>query len=417
MREKRDKKKLRVIVDGSAFEALAHAGQRRYLVDLLGGLFQFREVLDLLLLGSPGSAPPDLAEFFRDHSTWIRLSVPDADGWRRQAAQFRYANIIRNYEADVVHALHTFVPLLTSVPVVTTVYDLMFELFDEYSSARSSRQWRQYRWSIRNRVRRVISISKATTTDLETLWRLPAERIDTIPLGSNIDAGAGKTTALEDLIRKHPVLASGPWILSPYNLEKRKNLDSLMEAFASSLQFEPQAVLVLFGRAAVDEEREKKWVERAGELGISTRIVRTGPVSDQLLVELYRRSALFAFPSLYEGFGLPLLEAMRCGACVLARDASAMREIVGDCGLLVETADAGAISEGIRRLLGDEELNLALRGRAQARAQRFTVADMARQTMETYRRAAGGGRWTGKPIGRDFEGISGSGGNHQRGDR
>ncbi|MEO8217662.1 MAG: glycosyltransferase family 1 protein [Acidobacteriota bacterium] len=418
MKKDAGERRLRVVIDGSAFENLRHAGQRRYLVDLLTGLYQLRAQIDVVLLGSPGPAPDDLAALFGGNSRWARVGIRNEGGWRRHGSQLRYASLIRSLRPDVFHALHTMIPLLTRVPIVATVYDLMFELFDEYEVSRSSREWRQYRWSVRRGVKRLISISETTAADLTALWHVPADRIDIIHLGTGIGGeGAKETAELNELVRKHPSLVSGQWILSPYNLERRKNLETLMVAFAGNLSSWPDSVLVLFGRAAVDPERERLWRERAAALGIAGRIVLTGPVSDETLALLYGRSAAFVFPSLYEGFGLPLLEAMKCGACVIARKASAMQEIVGDSGLLVETADPAAISGAMARVLGEDSLNASLRDRARKRASQFTIASMAAQTLQTYRRATGGRRGKETALGRSFESVSGSGGDDQRGGR
>src|SRR5207245_306468 len=117
--------------------------------------------------------------------------------------------------------------------------------------------------------------------------------------------------------------------------------------------------------------------------------LRTGLVDDGVLAALYRRATIFAFPSLYEGFGLPVLEAMAQGCCVVARNASAMAEIVGDTGALVETREPGALGACMAALLDDPARRLALGAAARTRAASFTIERMARETWRSYARALG----------------------------
>jgi glycosyltransferase involved in cell wall biosynthesis len=173
-------------------------------------------------------------------------------------------------------------------------------------------------------------------------------------------------------------------LLAPYNLEPRKNLGALLEATAILISDFPELKLILFGRAAVSPEREANFERRICELGIEQCVIRTGILTDQDLGALYSKATVFVFPSLYEGFGLPLLEAMFRGACVVARNASAMAEVVGDCGVLVETRDPKALASAIAGLLNNEDLRSALGRRARERAQFFSVEDMAINTYRSY---------------------------------
>lgn len=123
------------------------------------------------------------------------------------------------------------------------------------------------------------------------------------------------------------------------------------------------------------------------DLGLSERVIRCGVLRDHELAELYRRATLFVFPSLYEGFGLPLLEAMSVGVCVVARQASAMAEVVGDAGVLTETAEPEALAQAIAELLDGNEGASRRRelGRlARERAAAFTVERMADLTYQSY---------------------------------
>jgi glycosyltransferase involved in cell wall biosynthesis len=120
-------------------------------------------------------------------------------------------------------------------------------------------------------------------------------------------------------------------------------------------------------------------------LGIGDAVRLTGFIDDLSLAALYRASELFVFPSLYEGFGLPVLEAMACGACVVARDISAMAEVAGDASFLVDTSDKWLLAEGISSLMANPIRREELRSKAMARAAQFTVERMASETVSLYR--------------------------------
>jgi glycosyltransferase involved in cell wall biosynthesis len=164
----------------------------------------------------------------------------------------------------------------------------------------------------------------------------------------------------------------------------RKNLISLLQAAASLRTRYPRLLLVLYGRAAITPERETAFESRARELGLDGAFERTGALDDRVLRQLYQQCTLFVFPSLYEGFGLPLLEAMACSACVVARSASAMAEVVGDAGTLVETRDPDVLADSIRKLLDNPLKCEELRTAALHRARLFTIDRMAGLTYRSY---------------------------------
>jgi glycosyltransferase involved in cell wall biosynthesis len=284
------------------------------------------------------------------------------------------------WKIDLFHALHTFVPVWPGVSVVETVYDMMLELFPEYAAAVRSRQYRLHKWAFGKFVTRAVAISRTTAGDLSRLWKFPAERIDVVYLAAKLPSFAG-------------VLArSGvPVILAPYNLEPRKNLARLLEAAAELRLAGVSFRLVLFGRAAV-EGRERAFRDDVARLGLEPIVELTGRVSDEELVRLYASCSAFVFPSLYEGFGLPVLEAMSCGAAVVAHRsssdrASAMAEVVGDAGYLVDMNDVAAIVRVIEKVICSADA--LVRARAVKRAGEFGRERMARETVEVYRKALG----------------------------
>jgi len=348
-------------------------GQYRYAVDLIRGLAAQHAPSKFLVLGSQAAPVAEIAPVFRDRKHWQYHSVPRFTGrGALYREQLRYQFLLRRLKVDVLHALHSFVPVFSPIPVVATVYDLMQELFPEYASVVSSRDYRFQRWTLQRFAARAIAISQTTADDLHRLWRFPSERTDTVYLGPELPtAGLGERRA------------DPPIILAPYNLEPRKNLFRLLEALAQLWYLGRRFQLVLFGRAACNDAREREFQARLDELELRSSTTLTGRISDEKLAELYRSASVFVFPSLYEGFGLPVLEAMSAGVTVVAHNESAMPEVVGDAGLLVDMRSVQAICEGLVAALHSPGLGT----RAAQRACAFSRERMAAETLGVYEKA------------------------------
>jgi glycosyltransferase involved in cell wall biosynthesis len=375
----------RIALDLGGLDALSLGnGQYRYLVDLVRGLSRLRPPLRFVAFGACPAPPPELATLFEaDPQTWRYRTVPRSRGRGSfYRDQVRLAGALLRERIDLCHSLHALVPLLAPCPLVVTQHDMMFELFPEYAEAVRSRPYRVTRWTIRHRARRVLCISAATAADLRRLWGVPRARVDVVHHGTEFATEPEPPPCLA-------ALGPGPVLVSPYNLEPRKNLAGLLEAFGRLKDVEPALKLVLFGRAAVTPERERMFAEQVARLGVADRLVRTGYLSDAQLAWLYRRATLFVFPSLYEGFGLPVLEAMAAGACVVVRGVSAMAEVVGSAGATADMNDPLEIARTVADLLRSPERRTALGAAARRRAASFTLERMAGLTIATYEKALG----------------------------
>ena len=377
--------KPRIAIDFTHLDSVSPAsGQYRYVIDLVRGLARLQPEMSFLVLGSRSEPVPELRTVFQQYGDrWKYRQLP-----HRQfrgavyADHARYSWVLLRERISLLHSLHTFVPFLAPCPVVITMYDLMHELFDDYEEARRSRPYRLHKWAVKNFVRRIVCISETTAIDLRQHWGVEDFKTDVIPLGTNFLKSEEAQRDVQP--ESQNLTAPSPVLLSPYNLEPRKNLDALLAATALLSSTYGDLKLVLFGRAAVTPEREGKFERRVQELNIQQNVVRTGLLTDEELAALYRRATLFVFPSLYEGFGLPVLEAMSIGACVIARNVSAMAEVVGDAGMLVETRDPQALASAVARLLENVSLRRALGQQARNRASLFNVERMADLTCRSY---------------------------------
>jgi glycosyltransferase involved in cell wall biosynthesis len=254
----------------------------------------------------------------------------------------------------------------------------MFELFPEYRTISRSREWKWYRWQCCRQVDRLLAIREQTAGDLRRLWRVPAERIRVVPLGLEPSSPAP---------RSQP---TGPdFILSYFNLEPRKNLLGLVRAWKQVHQKHPQFSLRLFGRAGWSEQREKEFYLELDREGLRSSVTILGYVNDADLAVLYRQCALFVYPSFYEGFGLPIVEAMRQGACVLAHEADPMADLIGEAGAVTDFGSESLIAEKLDDLLRDGEQRRVLAEKARDRSLVFSWQNMARGTLEVYEELLG----------------------------
>jgi glycosyltransferase involved in cell wall biosynthesis len=383
-----------IAIDFSTLDYLnLGSGQYRYVVNLVSGLSRLRTGMDFLLIGSRPSPVAELKPIFEsgDHN-WKYVRVRHSDGrgafWKDQ---LKYAVLLRRTRVDLLHALHSFIPTYAPCPVVVTCHDLTGEIFPDYAEALRSRPYRRFRRAVQEHVSRVLCSSATTSRDLQRLFGVDPARHDVVPLGINRPElnGAGEVEPL--LLKDLEPLDWDRVLLSPYNLEPRKNLHALLEAVAILKSRYKNLKLILFGRAAATKEREEQFELKLCSLKLQDVVSRVGFVSDAQLSLLYSRSALFVYPSLYEGFGLPILESMACGTCVVARNASAMAELVDGAGALVETRDPPELAREIATLLDDSARRSDLGQRARERSAQFSVERMAQLTLQSYLKTLRGG--------------------------
>ncbi|RMF31735.1 MAG: glycosyltransferase family 1 protein, partial [Chloroflexi bacterium] len=226
------------------------------------------------------------------------------------------------------------------------------------------------------------------------LYGAPPEKVTVLYSGVDTRFTPRRGPGERDRLRARYGLPDAPFILSVGTLQPRKNYVRLIRAFhrltAMGVTWEgvlPHLVIAggrgwLFDAIFAEGER----------LGVADRVHFPGFVAEEDLPALYRSAALFAFPSLYEGFGLPILEAMACGVPVVASNASSLPEVVGEAGLLVEPTDEEGLAQAMARLLTDRPLREALIRRGLDQARRFTWPKAAEQLVALYHRLLADGR-------------------------
>ncbi len=283
-----------------------------------------------------------------------------------------------------------FLPPPTGHPrrVALVVHDLAWALYPHTAPQIDDRWRRRLARAVRT-CGAVIVPSASARGDLVARYDVPEVRVHAIPHG--VDAAAFATVPDEEVERVRERFAiAGPYVLFVGGLEPRKNVVGLVRAFAAS---GVDATLVVAGGRVrwFPAEEARVWAEvRRLPERVRGRVVLTGYVSEPDKRALLAGAAALAFPSLYEGFGFPVLEAMAAGTPVLTSDVSSLPEIAGEDALLVDPKDEDAIARGLRRLLEDADLRERLVGPARARAAGFTWEATARRTAEVLHAVAEG---------------------------
>lgn len=300
---------------------------------------------------------------------------------------------------DVLHVGEFLLPPPGRVPCVATVHDVTPQLMPDVHMRLNLWLHRRRLLWIERFADRVIVVSKSTRDDLLRISDVPSDRVDLVyeargranakNLGAKADSAPMSTSSL---------VAGGPYVLSVGTLEPRKNHVRLIHAFEGVVDRYPDLRLKLAG----------SWGWRSGPIRqaiessrVRSRIDVLGRVSPQELGDLYAGALVFAFPSLYEGFGIPLLEAMAAGVPILTSNRSSMPEIVGDAAVQVDPTSVESIQSGLETLLSDERLRKILAERGRKREQEFSWTVAAQQTLETYQKAIAG--WDRAPRGWSFQ--------------
>ncbi len=334
------------------------------------------------------------------YSIWLSAPEPSLEGLRAHARQHIVSasnrfiarlslqrslpRFCRQERIDLVHFVKNQVVSGTGTRAIATVYDLTTLRHPEAYPAVDVLYWRHVLPRQYRRLDGLIAISKSTADDLASFYRLPSERIRVIPCGYDPVYRPAAASEIADARRTYG-LQDVPYFIHVGNLSRKKNLAMLLEAF---LDFRTrtrfQGRLVLVG-AEYSKGRDDRFFEILACQEARESVVLTGHVPQDVLIGLYGGALAFLFPSLHEGFGLVVLEAMACGAPVIAHASGAVREVLGDAGIALSSSDdTGAWSAAIERVTSDEGLRTTLTRAGLERAAVFNPEQSASRTVAFY---------------------------------
>jgi glycosyltransferase involved in cell wall biosynthesis len=361
--------RLAIGIDARTLGAGAISGVERYVRNLIAHLAKLPGLPECLLYvdcEQVALAPPvPIGPSMR-----LRV-VPPGRAWLR----WRLPRAMRADRIAVMHFPATVLPPFLPCPAVVTVYDLAFELYPEsYEPADLRMQRRGARRSIK-RARSIFAISNSTRDDIVRLYHRPPESVTVTPLGA-------EERFLNAVSLPPPRGWPDAYILSVGALAPRKNLVSLLEAYARARSQGVREALMVVGRGSPEYVAMLR--AKAVGLQIIEDVLFTGYLADEVLPAAYLNARAFVYPSLYEGFGLPVLEAMACGTPVVASSSSCFPEIVADAGLLVDPHDVEAQAQALVEVCTDDARRRELSSRSRARAKLFSWDDLARRTLQVY---------------------------------
>jgi glycosyltransferase involved in cell wall biosynthesis len=356
-------------------------GSELYARRLVGALAALEDSLRIVVF-APNEAVASLAaEPWAENVEIVRVPVQARRRVRRVLAE---QTLLRRAVADsgveLLHNLFTTAPALPGVPQVTTILDVIYKRFPETHGGALSYGMRLLVPLAARRSRRVLTLSQASKDDIVRLLQVPADRVDVTYPGPALQEDE---TVSEDDVRRRLELGGAPIVLTVSAKRPHKNLVRLLEAF-SGVRTEPEPVLVVPGYPTFHEPELRA---RADAIGVGGRIRFTGWLEDDLLDGLYRAASCFVFPSLAEGFGLPVLDALVRGTPTACSKSSSLPEVAGEAALYFDPTDVEGITRAIETLLRDTALRERLRTAGPARARAFTWERTAQATLESYRRA------------------------------
>lgn len=263
---------------------------------------------------------------------------------------------------------------------VVTIHDDFPNSFPGHSTALDTLIHRFWLPFVLRRVDAVLTDSEHSKSDIQRFLHVSEEKITVIRLAAGAHFRVLSEEEIAIALERHGI--ERPYILYVGSLEPRKNLLRMLEAYIELGNWSPKWRLVIVG--AHNYGKSSPAAQLVEEKGLRDRVTFTGYVPDDDLPALYNAADLFCFPSLYEGFGLPVLEAMACGTPVVTSNTSSLPEVVGDAALLVEPYNVGEIASTMRRVLDDPTLARELRQKGLKRAMQFTWERTARETIDVY---------------------------------
>ncbi len=356
------------------------AGNESYVTNLIEALAEIDTVNRYTLYVTKQTA----VERFKNR--WphvdVRLTLPHTPLIRIPLTLTRE---LRRRPVNLLHVQYT-APLWTPCPVVATIHDLSFEHLPQTFTRRSRAQ---LRLTVRRTARtasHLIASSEYSRRDIIETYNVKESRVSVTPLAA--PNHFAPVTNKEELSRVRATYGiKGDYILAVGSVQPRKNLPRLIAAYANLRRTRTHVklpALVFVGKLGWLYEETLRAVE---EHKVSDDVLWTGYVPESDLPALYTGTLCFVYPSYFEGFGLPPLEAMQCGAPVIAGNQTSLPEVVGDAGLLIDPFNQQAIADALARVIDDASLRAEMRRKGLAQAEKFSWSRTAQLTLKAYERA------------------------------
>jgi alpha-1,3-rhamnosyl/mannosyltransferase len=353
-------------------------GIGRYVTNLARALvWQLQPSENLFLLGHPEQA----SQFTDIRTSAVQFVNCPASPFGLEQ-QWRVPQLLRQ-QGDksplLYHSPYYLMPYCPGAPTVLTHYDLIPLRFPAYVTLRARLIFHSAMRLALRRAQHVVAISEAARRDLLAAFQVAPDRVTTTPLAPDPRFQPQPATVISELRARY---ALPTYFVLYLGINKpHKNLVTLLHAYAQLPASSPPLVI-----AGAWDERYSEPKQTAIMLDLTTRVRFLGTVADADLPALYAAATVFVFPSRYEGFGLPVLEAMACGTPVACSNVSSLPEVAGDAALLFDPSDTTAIAQTLQQLLAETTLRINLQARGAMQAARFTWERTAALTLSGYRK-------------------------------
>jgi glycosyltransferase involved in cell wall biosynthesis len=353
----------------------ATGGTETYARMLIPALHELRPEWELLaFIGRGGISPADVTAM---GATPIALPMPSTGRVLRVLGEQTLLPLAaRKHKVDLLHNFSGTGPCFAGVPQITSTHDVIYASHPESHSALMRLGQGVLIPIAARKAKRILTLSEASAGEIVKHLGIPRERIQVVPIAARPPGPATPENELRDRLE----LGSAPLVLATSARRGHKNLGRLLEAFAQ-LKSDPAATLVLPGYAT---GAETELTEQIDGLGLRDRVRMLGWISDADLDGIYAASTLLVFPSLAEGFGLPVLEAMERDLPVATSNISSMPEVGGDAAVYFDPHDVDAIAAAIDELLVDADLRARLVAAGRERAATFSWQESAKLTAAAY---------------------------------
>jgi glycosyltransferase involved in cell wall biosynthesis len=314
----------------------------------------------------------------------VELIVPPLLGRRglKALGELSVLGAVAGRQVDLLHSVAMTAPLRTRATSVVTLADVTWIIAPDPGEAMTTRVWRAVVPPAARQADRLIALSNAGAEHVVEYLRVPRERIDVVPLAAGMNHLVTPTP--EGELRTRLGLGAGPLILTVSAKKVHKNLERLVQAMAAVVARRPDAVLALPGKSTPHERDLRELAQR---LGIAANVIFLDYVDASDLEGLYASATCFAFASINEGFGIPLLEAMRRGTPVACSRASSLPEVAGDAARYFDPLSVQDIAGALLELLDDPGLAIRLAELGRKREATFTWEATAQGTLASYERA------------------------------
>ncbi len=379
---------MRIAIDVST--VLNHGqdiGAGRYIINLLKGLFEIDKKNTYILTGRyitdehlpaiynlKSNYPDSKIKFKLCGTTQRKLNL-----WNR----LRLPIELSGFNADLLHCPDFLVPPTLNKNIILTIHDLSFIRFPQFNFPWFIKKYTSEVKRNAKRAKKIIADSQSTKDDIVNFFNISPDKVNVVHL------------AADTFFRKLPGKEKRKGVLKKYNIDKkyilsvgtiepRKNFTALIKAFnaAKKRSADFNYKLVIAGRTGWKSEATYRERETSP---YRDDILFTGKVSDEDLLQIYNQAELFVFPSVFEGFGLPVLEAMSCGLPVISSDCSSLKEVIGDAGILAPPDDIEQIQEHILNIAENKNLKESLGEKSLIQARKFTWVKTAKKTLDVYK--------------------------------